>query len=261
MSSFQSLRLVGRFLLTSSLFLCFTSFNLYDCVTPVSYNDCTMLQSRLKKLTTDLASCRKAIKTANEDIPYCQKQISNFASQIADYETKKQFVEKGSLAYKALDKSIADARTYMTNSEKKLADSKKILKSQTANEKILIEDFHRTRDRIDAECGGVKKDPPKPVIPDAAGSYNSPDGDVVITKQVFDTHHKLTAVVHYSSGGSSTLKGDFDGKKWNFTWRNTFSHYGKGYMSYNPEDGSFTGYWTDETPKATPRGNWWLRRK
>ncbi len=71
---------------------------------------------------------------------------------------------------------------------------------------------------------------------------------------------KLIALVHYDTGGTSSLTGNFDGVTWTYTWRNSFDHYGSGAMTLQTDE-SFSGWWIDKSLSPFNKGNWWLRKR
>ncbi|MGH9962266.1 MAG: hypothetical protein ACREBC_34945 [Pyrinomonadaceae bacterium] len=108
----------------------------------------------------------------------------------------------------------------------------------------------------------------KPAFPNIAGAYNSPYGHTVLTQtQQSDTAAHVEGTVHYDKsantpeGGTSKLQGSFDGRTWNYTWRNSYGHNGEGQLTLLDDGTGMKGWWIDKRPSPPQRGNWWLYRK
>ena len=220
--------------------------------------NCEADQAAFKQVSKQLADTRAGIKKNEDGLAYLGPVIDHAIEERNTVQSALQVMEKDSYKAKAANALINEYNRKIAEYRKNETRMKQELASQKKEEPLLLNSYHLIRDRLDANCGGVKKDPPKKVIPNVAGNYNSSYGTCVVTQPKGGT--TVTCVVHYDTGGTSTLIGEFDGTRWAYTWRNSFNHHGTGAMNYTA-GGAFTGWWIDKSLTPFTKGDWWMRPK
>ena len=220
--------------------------------------NCDADQVSFKQVSTKLESTRAGIKKNEADIAYVGKAIDHAIDERNTLQSALQVMEKDSYKAKATNTMINEYNRQITAFRKNETRMKQELTAYKKDEPLLLNTYHFLRDRLDANCGGIKKDPPKKVIPNIAGNYNSSYGVCTVTQPNGGT--SVTCIVHYDTGGTSTLTGEFDGARWAYTWRNSFNHFGTGAMNYTA-GGALTGWWIDKSVKPFTKGDWWMRPK
>ncbi len=218
---------------------------------------CEADQAAFQRISEKLTNTRAAIKKDEADLAYMRKAIDDAndhrSNLIATMEVLSK--EKDSYKYKILDMELRTYVDKIAQFKKRESEIKNDLAYQKKEEPFLLNSFHLVRDRLDKNCGGVK--PGKKDVVNVSGDWRSPYGRTVMT-QGSGNPAPLTGVVHYDTGGTSTLTGTFDGTSWKFTWRNTFNYFGNGAMTY--ANGEFTGWWINKAVQPYEKGNWWLRK-
>jgi len=235
---------------------------LFICAAQLNAQTCAEDQTSFKRINNDLKATRASIKKSEADLDEKNNKIHYLHESIAKLHVGMNVgLETGSPEYKAMAKQVDDQLKVVEIYEKDKAKIQKDLAAARSEETILLSSFHLVRDRIDKNCGGVKKEQSKTAIVDVSGKYNSTYGEAILTqKPRTKLNVVLSAVVHYTTGGTSNLVGIFDGVHWNYTWRNSFGHHGTGDMVYGSDE-SFSGTWIDKSLDPTTKGTWWLRPK
>ena len=243
-----------------TIFKFISAFTVLAMPAKLQAQSCDEDQASFRKISEQLQTARKGITKDEADLKYMKQLIDNSIDERNKVQSALEVVEKDSYKAKVMNLGIAEFNRKIAEYKKRETQIQQELNYYRREEPILLNSFHLVRDRLDKNCGGVKKEEPIKGITDVSGTYRSPYGKTIVTQGTGEKTTTLVAVVHYDTGGTSTLSGPFDGITWTYTWRNSFDHFGSGSMVYTPGEG-FNGWWLDKSLTPFNKGNWWLHLK
>jgi hypothetical protein len=157
-------------------------------------------------------------------------------------------------------KSIDQAKAVLADAEKsgnraRIAAAQQRLNTVEANLEASRQNLYSLTTWYDNNCGI------NPAFLIIGGRWRSTEGDADVTQ----SGSKVTITVHYPTGGTSTLTGQWQRKDYlTFTWRNTRGHHGTGGLTMVTDPARpgvvtrMNGWWIDKSLTPFNRGNWSL---
>ncbi len=209
--------------------------------------NCEADQAAFRQISTQLEKTRAGIQKNEADLAYIGPIITNAIDERNAIQSAMEVMEKDSYKAKAAKAMMDEFNRKIEEFRQNEARMKQDLSYLKNEEPILLNSYHLVRDRLDKNCGGVKKNE----IPNVEGDYIAPTGTARIVQTADGKYLSCTL---WFNGGSSTLTGNFDGTTWTYDWKSTYNHYGNGVMTYTKGFG-FNGWWVDKFYNPPSRGD------